>query len=74
MDLELPRLGFHPSQYTDKRVGKGTAYVNQRLESKMRKPSLIQERALLVHKVACQDYLNARNEMFPESQKKRNVV
>lgn len=69
-DLQMPQPESHPSDYTDDRVGKSIEYVNQRLGSKMRKPSPIQEKALLVYKVACQDYLNARKEILPESQKK----
>ena len=56
--------------YTDERVGKCIEYVNQRLGSKMRKPSPSQEKALLVYKGACQDYLEATKELLPEGRKK----
>lgn len=56
--------------YTDERVGKSIEYVNQRLGSMIRKPSPIQEKALLVYKGACQDYLDARKELLPEGRKK----
>ena len=69
-DLQVPQPESHPSMYTDERVGKSIEYVNQRLGSKMRKPSPIQEKALLVYKGACQDYLDARKELLPESRKK----
>lgn len=56
--------------YTDKRVGKSIDYVNHRLGSKLRKPSPIKEKALLVYKGACQDYLDAREEILLEGRKK----
>ena len=67
---EVPQAESHPSKYTDERVGKSVEYVNQRLGSKMRKPSPIQEKALLVYKGACQDYLEARKEILPEGRRK----
>ena len=36
----------------------------------MRKPSPIQEKASLVYRGTCQDYLDARKELLPESRKK----
>lgn len=66
----MPQPESHPSDYTDGRVGKSIEYVNQRLGSKMRKPSPIQEKALLTYKGACQDYLKARKELLPEGRKK----
>lgn len=69
-DLQMPQPEFHPSNYTDERVGQSIEYFNQRLGSKTRKPSPIQEKALLVYKGACQDYLDARKEPLPEGQKK----
>ncbi len=59
--------------YTDERVGKCIEYVNHRLGSKMRKPSPIQEKALLVSKGAYQDYLDAEKKFFPESRKKETL-
>lgn len=71
-DLQMPQPETHPSMYlyTDERVSKSIEYVNHRLRSKMRKPSLIQEKALLVYKGACQEYLDARKEILPEGWKK----
>lgn len=69
-DLQMPQPESHPSMYTNERVGKSIEYVNQRLGSKMRKPSPIQEKALLVYKGACQDYLEARKGILPEGRKK----
>lgn len=69
-DLQMPQPESYPSNYSVERVGQSIEYVNQRLGSKMRKPSPIQEKALLVYKGACQDYLDARKELLPEGQKK----
>lgn len=69
-DLQVPQPESHLTMYTDERVGKSIDYVNQQLGSKLKKPSPIQEKALLVYKGACQDYLDAREENLPERRKK----
>lgn len=68
-DLQVPQPETHPSTYIDERVGKCIEYVNHWLGSKMRQPSPIQGKALLVYKGACQEYLDARKEILPEGRR-----
>lgn len=73
-DLQIPQPESHPPMYTDERVGKKIEYLNQRLGSKMRKPSPIQDRALLVYntyKGARQKYLDTSKKLLPEGQKRK---